>query len=93
VISIGYYLLLLILVSLVAYIVYRSEKLDTRDPRVSQGDKKGVEMIRVCPRCGSTDVVLDTDTHKAAAEFGGKLYYRCRTCGFIAPTFPEMTKE
>lgn len=92
-ISVVNYIFLLFLLLLVAYIIFSFEKKDGVDTGKPRDGKKEVEIVRFCPRCKSTDIVLDTDTHKAAAEFGGKLYYKCRTCGLIAPTFPEMTVE
>jgi len=83
------YLFLLVLMLLATYIVFGFNKKDRPEVKPMSSGKE----VMVCPRCGSVDVGLDTDTIKSAAEFGGKLYYRCNTCGFISHTFPFMDEE
>jgi ribosomal protein S27AE len=51
------------------------------------------DFVKVCPRCGSTDVKLDTEFFKGIVQYTGKLKYMCNRCGFIAYAFPEMTVE
>lgn len=80
----------MVLLALIAYFVFQ---VDHTSKGKAAESISGEDLTMVCPRCGSTDIVLDTTTYKAAAEFGGKLYYKCLRCGLIQPTFPLMTRE
>lgn len=44
--------------------------------------KKTVKLVRVCPVCGSTDVV-------PYLGFTTGIRYRCRKCGYIGVFFPK----
>jgi hypothetical protein len=43
----------------------------------------------VCPRCGNTDIGLDTVNFKSLG-LGGSSMYKCRNCGLTSPVFPVM---
>ena len=48
--------------------------------------------VKVCPKCGSENVKIDTDNVKAA--FGLSVStYKCLDCLFSGPLFPEIEKE
>jgi hypothetical protein len=44
---------------------------------------------QVCPRCGDTDIGLDTADFKSFG-LGGPSMYRCRNCVLTSPVFPVM---
>ena len=87
------YALLLSIGFFIARLIFSVDRKDTGDSKKQGKEKKDVKRVMVCPSCGSRDIGLDSDVYKAAAEFGGKLYYKCNKCGFIAPTFPLMDKK
>ncbi len=48
--------------------------------------------VKVCPRCGSTDVQLDTELFMGIVQ-DGEWWYKCNRCGFTSNSFPDMTPE
>ncbi|MBT3416808.1 hypothetical protein HON86_03680 [Candidatus Woesearchaeota archaeon] len=50
------------------------------------------EMIRICPKCQSTNVSPDIGTE---AYGSGKIFnsYKCNNCGFSGEFFPEVDKK
>lgn len=44
--------------------------------------------VKVCPQCGSPDVI--TDFSQAGLVAGGLMGYTCNNCGHSAQIFPEM---
>jgi len=48
-------------------------------------------MVRICPKCKSTDVSRDLS---AAAYARGSIFnqYRCNRCGYTGIFFPETDK-
>jgi len=53
--------------------------------------KKG-KYVKVCPKCGSTDVHLDF-SNPAVWGYGAPTSYQCESCGHVAHIFPEILKE
>jgi predicted RNA-binding Zn-ribbon protein involved in translation (DUF1610 family) len=50
-------------------------------------EKKNKErFIRVCPRCGSKNIDIDTGVVGIAP------FYICKSCGFGSPLFPEVSQ-
>ena len=48
--------------------------------------------VKVCPKCGSENVKVDTDNVKAAVGLSVPAY-KCLDCFFSGPLFPEIEKE
>ena len=48
--------------------------------------------VKVCPKCGSENVKVDTDNVKAAVGLSVPSY-KCLDCWFSSPLFPEIDKE
>lgn len=50
--------------------------------------KRGQKSVKVCPQCGSTDIVSRTMTGYITQPS-----YTCNHCGFQSSIFPEVTLE
>ena len=48
--------------------------------------------VKVCPKCGSENIKVDTDNARAAAGLSVSSY-KCLDCGFSGQLFPEIYKE
>ena len=48
--------------------------------------------VKVCPKCGSENVKIDTDNPRASAGLSVPNYV-CMDCGFSGQIFPEISKE
>ena len=51
-----------------------------------------MKTIRICPKCGSID--LEKDDKKGLTYLGGiSPNYKCNSCKFSSPLFPEIDIE
>ena len=48
--------------------------------------------VKVCPKCGSENVKIDTDNVKAVVVLSVSAY-KCLDCLFSGHLFPEIEKE
>lgn len=48
--------------------------------------------VKVCPKCGSTDVHVDF-SNPVVWAYGTTTKYQCESCGHTAPVFPEMPEK
>ena len=48
--------------------------------------------VKVCPKCGSENVKVDTDNARAAAGLSVPCY-KCMDCWFSGPLFPEIDRD
>ncbi len=55
----------------------------------SPGGETGEELVKVCPKCGGKEI-----TSRGYIQFGGlSADYVCKSCGYQASFFPEVTVE
>lgn len=54
---------------------------------MGRGNRK---FVRVCPKCGSSDVSKDLSL---VALLGGGGGFECRNCGYKGQFFPEVEEE
>ena len=45
--------------------------------------------VKVCPRCGSTDVHTDF-SNPVVWAYGTPVKYQCKSCGLVSSIFPEL---
>ena len=48
--------------------------------------------VKICPKCGSTNVVTDF-SNPAVWAYGTTTKYRCKDCKYMANIFPEVLKD
>ncbi len=51
--------------------------------------KEKQRWVRVCPRCGSRDIITDDKAGMWKFSGGTLQMYNCRKCGFRSALFPE----
>jgi len=51
--------------------------------------KKKDEYVRICPRCGSDDIVNEP----GFSILGWEALFKCRKCNYAASNIPEVKKE
>ena len=54
---------------------------------------KKEELVKICPKCGSTNVSTEF-SNPANVAYGNALNYFCNKCDYVAKIFPEVkTKD
>ncbi|MFA6089001.1 MAG: hypothetical protein WC755_03995 [Candidatus Woesearchaeota archaeon] len=51
--------------------------------------KKGSKYLRMCPKCGGTNVSTDYSI-PAAWDYGAPSNFKCNDCNFVGSIFPEI---
>lgn len=53
---------------------------------------KDGKYVKVCPKCGSAKIQVDF-SNPVVWDYGTPPKYRCKSCGYISSTFPEILEE